>query len=142
MRGAIPALAASLCLLGAGARAQTRTYLIHFDGSCLGMTLHVTNGFNIKGNSVGCGETKRAYVGKMKEGEVADVNNVNSAEDLVKLNYVISMRKHSWVLYETLDGQTEEIGNGFWTKRGPEVTVESAPVPPNAAAPSPAPPKP
>ena len=120
-----------------GACAQTRTYLIHFDGSCQGMRLHVTNGYNVKGNTIGCGETKRAYTGTIKEGDVADINNVNANEDLVKLNYVISLRKQSWVLYETLDGKTEEIGNGYWTKKGPDVTVEGIPNAPNAAPESP-----
>lgn len=125
-------MVSGLCLLSAGAMAQTRTYLIHFDGSCQGMRLHITQGLNVKGNTIGCGETKRAYVGKIEEGDVASVHNVNPEEDLVKLNYVISLRKQTWVLYETFDGKTEEIGNGYWTKKGPEVTVESVPGAPAA----------
>ncbi len=138
MNAKIAVLAATFSLAATGAFAQTKTYLVHFDGSCLGMRLKIFNGYNVHGNTIGCGETKRLYVGTIKQGDVADVNNVNSAEDLVKLNYVIGLRNHTWVLYETLDGKTEEIGNGFWTKQGPEVTVESVPgvTPPPGAAPA------
>ncbi len=124
------------CLAPTGAMAQTRTYLIHFDGSCSGMTLHVTNGINVVGNTVGCGDTKRAYSGKVGVGDVASMTStgekasMDDPSQVVKLNYVIGIRDKTWVLYETLDGKTEEIGNGFWTKRGPEVSVEALPAKP------------
>ena len=130
----IPLCAAALTLASGSAFGQTRTYLIHFDGSCSGMTLHVTNGLNIVGNSVGCGDTKRAYVGTIGPGDVASVTStgqkasVDDPSEVVKLNYVIGIRDKSWVLYETLDGKTEQIGNGYWTKRGPTVTVEDLPA--------------
>jgi hypothetical protein len=93
----------------------------------MGMTLHVTNGLNVVGNSVGCGDTKRAYVGKIEEGNVASMHSTDSATELVTLNYRIGLRDNTWVLTETLDGKTEQIGNGYWTKRGPVVEVEEVP---------------
>jgi hypothetical protein len=124
----ISALAAVLTLSASGAFAQSRTYLVHFDGSCMGMTLHITNGLNVVGDSVGCGDTKKAYVGKIDPGDVANVHSVDAATQLVTLNYRIGLRDNSWVLYETLDGKTEEIGNGYWTKRGPTVEVKDVPA--------------
>ena len=124
-------LAAGL-LTATGAQAQTRTYLVHFDGSCMGMTLHITNGLNVVGNSVGCNDTKKAYTGKIEEGNVANVVSDKDSSNLVTLNYKIGLRDNSWVLYETLDGKTEEIGNGVWTKRGPTVEVNSVPIGPPA----------
>ncbi len=117
-------LAAGLSLAASGACAQTRTVLVHFDGSCMGMTLKIYNYHNINAESVGCGDTKRAYIGTIQPGDKASITSTNEAQDLVKLNYVIGLKNQTWVLYETLDGKTEEIGNGFWTKRGPVVTVE------------------
>jgi hypothetical protein len=131
-------LAGAVVLAATSASAQTRTYLVHFDGSCMGMTLHITNGLNVAGNSVGCGDTKRAYVGRIDPGDVANVHSTNAATELVTLNYKIGLRDNTWVLSETLDGKTEEIGNGFWTKRGPVVEVQDVPV---VGAPQPAPPK-
>jgi len=115
-------------LPASGALAQSRTYLVHFDGSCMGMTLHITNGLNVVGNSVGCGDTKRAYVGKIETGDVANVHSTDAATELVTLNYKIGLRDNTWVLSETLDGKTEEIGNGYWTKRGPVVEVQDVPA--------------
>jgi hypothetical protein len=121
-------LALVFALPATGALAQSRTYLVHFDGSCMGMTLHITNGLNVVGNSVGCGDTKRAYVGKIETGDVANVHSTDAATELVTLNYKIGLRDNTWVLSETLDGKTEEIGNGYWTKRGPVVEVEDVPA--------------
>jgi hypothetical protein len=112
------------------AQAQSRKYLVHFDGSCMGMTLHITNGLNVVGNSVGCNDTKKAYTGTIEQGDVANVVSDKDSSDLVKLNYKIGLRDNTWVLYETLDGKTEEIGNGVWTKRGPTVEVNSVPIVP------------
>jgi hypothetical protein len=128
MKLKITLLAFVLTLPVSGALAQTRTYLVHFDGSCMGMTLHITNGLNVVGNSVGCGDTKRAYVGKIEPGDVASIHSTDSATQLVTLNYKVGLRDKTWVLTETLDGKTEEIGNGFWTKRGPVVEVEDVPA--------------
>ena len=121
------ALAGALTLCASGAFAQTRNYLVHFDGSCMGMTLHVTNGLNVAGNSVGCGDTKRGYVGRIDQGNVANVHSTDAATELVTLNYRIGLRDKTWVLYEVLDGKTEQIGDGFWTKRGPVVEVQDVP---------------
>ncbi len=123
-------LMAGFMLTATHAQAQTRTYLVHFDGSCMGMTLHITNGLNVVGNSVGCNDTKKAYTGKIDEGNVANVVSDKDSSDLVTLNYKIGLRDNTWVLYETLDGKTEEIGNGVWTKRGPTVEVNSVPIAP------------
>jgi len=131
-------VAAAIALTATGASAQTRTYLVHFDGSCMGMTLHITNGLNVAGNSVGCGDTKRAYVGTIDAGNVANIHSTNAATELVTLNYKIGLRDNTWVLSQTLDGKTEDIGNGFWTKRGPVVEVQDVPA---VTAPQSAPPK-
>ncbi len=96
----------------------------------MGMTLHITNGLNVLGNSVGCNDTKKAYTGKIEEGNVANVVSDKDSSNLLTLNYKIGLRDNTWVLYETLDGKTEEIGNGVWTKRGPTVEVNSVPLPP------------
>ena len=89
MKLKITLLAFVLTLPVSGALAQTRTYLVHFDGSCMGMTLHITNGLNVVGNSVGCGDTKRAYVGKIEPGDVASIHSTDSATQLVTLNYKV-----------------------------------------------------
>ena len=117
-------LATALTVCATGSFAQTRNYQVHFDGSCMGMTLHITNGLNVVGNSVGCNDTKKAYTGKIDEGNVANVVSDKDSSDLVTLNYKIGLRDNTWVLTETLDGKTEQIGNGYWTKRGPVVEVE------------------
>jgi hypothetical protein len=134
-------LATALTVCATGSFAQTRNYQVHFDGSCMGMTLHITNGLNVVGDSVGCGDTKRAYVGRIDPGDVANVHSTNAATELVTLNYKIGLRDNTWVLSETLDGKTEEIGNGYWTKQGPVVEVKDIPnlPPPNAPAPPPKP---
>ena len=121
-------VAPMLVCAATAANAQTRTYLVHFDGSCMGMTLHITNGLNVAGNSVGCNDTKKAYSGKIEEGNIANITS-DKGSDLVTLNYRIGLRDKTWVLYETLDGKTEEIGSGYWTKRGPTVEVRSISVP-------------
>ncbi len=131
-------LATALTVCATGSFAQTRNYQVHFDGSCMGMTLHITNGLNVAGNSVGCGDTKRAYVGTIDAGNVANIHSTNAATELVTLNYKIGLRDNTWVLSQTLDGKTEDIGNGFWTKRGPVVEVQDVPA---VTAPQSAPPK-
>jgi hypothetical protein len=121
----IPLCAAALTLASGSAFGQTRTYLIHFDGSCSGMTLHVTNGLNIVGNSVGCGDTKRAYVGTIGPGNVASVTStgqkasVDDPSEVVKLNYVIRIRDKSWVLYRRWTARPSRSATAIGPSGGP-----------------------
>ncbi len=124
MKNTFALLAASLALAATGAAAQTRTYRIHFDGSCAGLTLHVTNYRDVVAQTVGCGDAGKIFMGRIGRDNIAHIVSADAADAGPRLNYAIGLKDQTWALTKTEAGKMAALGDGKWTKQQEIVPVE------------------